>query len=139
MPRKPKQDEGQIHHAETEGEAPPPSNGIDEGLMNEFIDAVHENRASIKAIMVKARQDCQPFRDAIDEVITEAAENGMPKKAFRAQLTRLRKLQEADAVREALNDSAKAAFDEMTAKLRKVANDIGPLGEAALRQHEAAA
>lgn len=140
MPRKPKTDEGTIHaDAPAAAEPEAAANGIDDELLERLVKAVEDNRAEIRAIMREASDSCQPLRDDIAGIIKEAAENGMQKRAFNAILKRRKHLYEAEHASDSLNDHAKASFDEMKAKLEKLADELGPLGAAARDAHAAAA
>lgn len=138
MPRKPKQDEGTVH-SEAEAVIAAATNGIDEALLNRLVKEVEDKRLEIKARMREASDECQPLRDEIAAIIKEAAENGMPKRSFGCILKERKHLYEAAHASDSLNDHAKAAYDEMKVKLQKLADELGPLGEAARAAHAAAA
>lgn len=121
MPRKAPEDsgEGKVIHA---------TSAFKPGIAKDYAEEYEELQAEIDAIGNSFAKKAQPKRDAQKEIVKRAAEDGIPKKEFRALLRWRRLLSKADAVAEQLDDDQKDNFD----KLKRAAPwHSTPLGEAA--------
>jgi len=92
-------------------------NGINEESLKGFVRAVEEQQGAIDAIMAKAKQDCQPYRDEIKAIKKAAAEADIPKKPFSAKIRERTLRRKADTVDAALSDEHKTIFAEISLKL----------------------
>lgn len=129
MPRKAKlDDQPTVHESER-------SNGINEAQLKGFISEYEDEQAVIDKIMEDARVASQPHVDQMKAVAKEAAEAGIEKKAFKAKLRERSLRRKADHCRSVLSERQQEVFDEISLKLQDLANDIGPLGQAALDKH----
>ena len=126
MPRKPKEDKGEVHTDETQR-----TNGLNEGQVRGFFKEAEAEMDEIDSIMADAVAKCQPHKDQIKEIIKEAAESsGIPKKVFRTKLRERSLLRRADACRGSLSAAQQDEFDLVSEALGQFGDT--PLGKAAL-------
>lgn len=133
MPRKAKIDDanagdGATVHADR-------TNGINEAQLKGFVAEFEDEQASIDEIMENARIASQPHVDQMKAIAKEAAEAGIEKKAFKAKIRERALRRKADHCRSVLSERQQEVFDEISIKLKDLADDIGPLGKAALDKH----
>ena len=92
-------------------------NGINEATLKAFIAEYEAEDDEINKIMSDAEAACQPHRDRQKEIKTEAAEASIPKKPFAAKLRERALRRRAERVTDALSDTQKAIFAEISEKL----------------------
>jgi uncharacterized protein (UPF0335 family) len=116
----------------TEAATPKPGhNGFDPALLKgyvERIDNLKDEMASAKGSYMKTAREC---RDAINDVLTEAKDKGIPKKELKAVLKARDYTRKADAAREDLEGDAQDTFDAIAHALGLFADT--PLGQAAMQ------
>lgn len=101
--------------------------------LRSFLDRAKELQAEIDAIMDKAKLACEPHREDMKELKTEASEAGFAAKEF-ATLVRKERLEgKIERIAENLDDDQKERFEDMLSALGALA-DL-PLGMAVVDQH----
>lgn len=133
MPRRPKLDEGQ-----TLTEVPA-TNGLTDQEIAELIEASEAEQAQIDELMSEATEACQVHRDEMKAIAKRAAESGLQKRAFACMLKKRKAQRRADTAASSLNDKAREDFERIAAALARLANELGPLGQAAQAHHQASA
>ncbi len=106
-------------------------NGIPKQLLENYVLDVETAKEQIKAIMDKAREECEPLQEHINEVIKTAAENGIAKAPLKAKLKERELLRKANSVDENLTPEQKDIFIEIEAKLSLDLFAASPKQEAA--------
>lgn len=92
-------------------------NGINEATLKAFISEYEDEQDQINKIMADAEAACQPHKDRQKEIKTEAAEASIPKKPFAAKIRERALRRRAEQVADALSETQKAIFAEISAKL----------------------
>lgn len=108
MGRQKKPDDGQVHHAKT--------NGATEEMIKAFVAEHEDEDSQIIQINRNATKAAQPHKDRQAEIEKEAAEAGIPKKVFKAQLKARKKRREAELVRSGLNAEQQVDYDNLGQK-----------------------
>jgi hypothetical protein len=134
VPRRAKQTENGKQLPDTR----PGTNGFNPDKLQGFIDRVQSCQGEIDRIMEKAKEECLPHREDIEAIKKEAAEQGMPKRPFATVLRRLRLEDKVEHVADKLHDEQKESYEQMLHALGKLAEEMGPLGKAALEQAQQA-
>jgi hypothetical protein len=88
-------------------------------------------------MMQRAREEADPVRQDIAAVKREAVDQGIGKRELAAVLKRRRLEGQAARADEHLDLEQKANFEAMIAALERTAEQMGPLGQAALDQARA--
>ena len=115
-------------------EAPRGNNGIDTEALADFVKRVESLQAEIDEIALEYREKAAPLRDDIKQVKREARDSGIPATELAAVLRKRRLEFKAEHVGDTLDLAERANFEEMIAGLERLAEQMGPLGEAA-RDH----
>ena len=130
MPKKPREDTGEIHNA------PPPragDNGYDGESMFRFIRQIEAEQAEIDAAMEEAKAAALPHREAIAAITKEAAEAGFAKKEFSRVLRLRRRMKAVEENAASLDQDQRSNYDRMLDALKAIGQLAGtPLGDAAL-------
>lgn len=92
-------------------------NGMNEAALKAFISEYENEQDQINKIMADADAAAQPHRDRQKEIKTEAAEANIPKKPFAAKIRERAMRRKAERVTDALSETQKAIFAEISAKL----------------------
>jgi uncharacterized protein (UPF0335 family) len=107
------------------------NSGVDWSAARQYVERVEEVNKQKASIMGTAMAECKVLSEDIGEILDEAKNKGIPKKAVRA-VVRARALeQKASEAREALEAEQMDAFDN----LRLALGDLSelPLGQHALQ------
>lgn len=117
----------------------PASNGsFDHTQLRGFVAEYENEGEKIRAILEKARTECQPHIDQQKAIAKEAAEAGVDKKVFKAKMSERRFLRRADHVRATLSERGQDLFDEVSLALGKLANEVASMDPEARAAHLAA-
>jgi hypothetical protein len=109
-------------------------NGFDPDQLAEFVGRIEDLQGQIDMINLEARSRAQPFRDDIAQVKRKANDAGINRTEFAAVLRQRRLEQKAANVPDSLDLAQRANFQQMIECLDRLAEQVGPLGEAA-RDH----
>jgi hypothetical protein len=93
------------------------SNSFTADVLQGFVKDYEAEQGEIDVIMDRARAACQPHLDRMKELVKDAAECGIEKKAFKAKLRERTHLRKAENVSASLSDRQKEVFAEITTKL----------------------
>jgi hypothetical protein len=124
MPRKAPEDsgEGKVIHA---------TSAFKPGIAKDYAEQYEDEQAAIDGIMTAAAKKAQPKRDNQKEIVKRAAEDGIPKKEFRALLRWRRLLSKADAVAYELDDDQQETFTNLKQAAPWHSTPLGEAAEAA--------
>jgi uncharacterized protein (UPF0335 family) len=114
--------------------AEPRDNGFDPDQLADFVTRIENIQEDIDAINFEARERTQPLREDIATVKREATDHGIGRTELAAVLRKRRLEHRAAHVSDSLDLAEQANFEEMIASLERLAEQVGPLGEAA-RDH----
>jgi hypothetical protein len=109
-------------------------NGFDPDQLAAFVGRIEDLQGQIDMINLEARERAQPFRDDIAQVKRKANDAGISRTEFAAVLRQRRLEQKAADVPDSLDLAQRANFQQMIECLDRLAEQVGPLGEAA-RDH----
>jgi uncharacterized protein (UPF0335 family) len=112
----------------------PRDNGFDPDQLAEFIGRIENIQSEIDEINFEARERTSPLRQDIVAVKREATDHGIGRTELAAVLRKRRLEHRAAHVSDSLDLAERANFEEYVASLERLAEQIGPLGEAA-RDH----
>lgn len=93
------------------------ANGINEAVLKAFVSEYEAEQDEIDKIMADAAIACQPHKDRMKEIKTEAAEAKIPKKPFAAKIRERSLRRRAEGVTNSLSEDQKTIFAEISAKL----------------------
>lgn len=113
------------------------SNGVDPEALRSFVERIENLQGEIDEITQRANEEKAPLRADIGEVKTEAKDQGINIKALNAILKRRRLERQAAMASVNLDIAERAFFEEMMESLERLAEEIGPLGQAALERARA--
>jgi uncharacterized protein (UPF0335 family) len=116
---------------EPQGEPIAGGNGFDPDQLAGFVAKIENLQASIDAINFEAREETQPLREDIAAVKREATDHGIGRTELAAVLRKRRLEHQAAHVSDSLDLAERANFEEMISSLERLAEQIGPLGQAA--------
>jgi uncharacterized protein (UPF0335 family) len=116
----------------TNEEAAPVDNGIDPEQLMQLVQRIEACQAGIDEIAAQAREDSKPYREDIAEIKTEAYDAGFGKKELAAIIRKRRLEYKAQHAGDSLDLAQKANYEQMLESLERLAEEIGPLGSAAL-------
>lgn len=97
-------------------------NGISEAILHGAVRDIENLEATCAEIMEKARMACEPHLTRIKDIVKEAAECGVEKKAFKAKLRERALLRKAEGQRDTLSERQREVFDEISVKLEGFSN-----------------
>jgi uncharacterized protein (UPF0335 family) len=124
---------------ELEPRVEPRDNGFDPDQLSAYVGRIENIQAEIDDLALDYREKAQPLREDIATIKREAVDAGIGRTEL-ACVLRLRRLEHKAAhVSDSLDLAERANFEEMIASLERLAEQIGPLGEAALDRAKAAA
>jgi len=106
--------------------------GYDSDMVRSYVERIETLQEEIDEKMQAAKDECQPLREDIGGVKTEAHEAGIPRKELNAKLQERRLRRKADAVRGMLTDEQAENFDQLSKALGDF--DSTELGKAAARR-----
>lgn len=111
-------------------------NGHNPLQVADFIDRAQDIHAAMLDIDEQARRDKEPHKLEMKNLMGEVHDAGIKKKAFRAKLSELKKLEEARRARENLDEDQRDEFDAITAAHQKALGQLEdtPLGQASTRK-----
>jgi hypothetical protein len=112
----------------------PRGNGFDPDQLAEFVGRIEGIQGEIDEINAEARERTTPLREDIAGIKREATDHGIGRVELNAVLRRRRFEHRAAHVGDSLDLAERANFAEMVMSLERLAEQIGPLGEAA-RDH----
>jgi uncharacterized protein (UPF0335 family) len=108
------------------------SNGYDPEALALFVKRIERLQADIDIVMAEAKEECAPIREDIDQVRREAHDAGIGKKELATVIRKRRLEYKAAHVGDKLDLAERANYREMIETLERLAEQMGPLGEAAL-------
>lgn len=116
--------------------APPPkqgSNGPTPEQAAEIVNGIEEQHKGLLNLRMDYMRDCQPYHQRIKDLLERGAKTyGMDRRAVKSKVKQRHYLRKADEIRGKLDDEEAEAFDVLSEQL-------GPLGAAAKRSHDAGA
>jgi hypothetical protein len=118
----------------TEPADEPRDNGFDPDQLAEFIGRIEYLQTEIDNINFDARVKTTPLREDIAAIKREAVDAGLGRTELSAVLRQRRFKHRAEHVSDSLDLSERANFEQMIECLDKLAEQVGPLGQAA-RDH----
>jgi uncharacterized protein (UPF0335 family) len=106
------------------------SNGFDTEKTKSFVNRVEEIEREIDSERGSFMAKCKALRDDINDVLEEAKEAGLPRKALRKVLQSRKLERKVEAIREDLESEDQDSFD----LIRLALGDLGdlPLGQTVL-------
>lgn len=107
------------------------SNGFDPESALKFVRRIENIQIEIDEIMTEAAERAQPLREDIAAVKREAQDAGVGKKELGAIIRKRRLEYKAAHAGDSLDLAQRANFEAMIESLERLAEEIGPLGEAA--------
>jgi len=124
--RKPKEEKAPEPGAEGNGVAAFRGNGFDPAIAKGFVDRIENLYADIATEKSEFMTRCKVIHSDIKEVLTEAKNAGIPKKAMR-NVIRKRKLEnDIEGIRADLDGDDQDSFDQLVIALDKFADtDLG--------------
>jgi hypothetical protein len=109
-------------------------NGFDPDQLADFVARIEYCQGQIDEINLAAREKTTPLREDIAGLKREATDEGIGRTELAAVLRKRRLEHRAAHVVDSLDLAERANFAEMLMSLERLAEQIGPLGEAA-RDH----
>jgi uncharacterized protein (UPF0335 family) len=113
------------------------TNGFDPDQLMDFVRRIERIQDDLDTMAAQFKDECAPLKADIAAVKTEAADAGIGKKEFAAIIKRRRHLHKADHVVDKLDLGQRAFYEQMIESLERLAEQVGPLGEAALERARA--
>jgi hypothetical protein len=110
------------------------NNGFDPDQLGEFVGRIENIQGQIDEINFKAREQAKPLREDIAAVKRLATDSGIGRTELAAVLRQRRLELRAAHVGDSLDLAERAIFAAMLVSLDRLAEQVGPLGEAA-RDH----
>lgn len=110
------------------------SNGFDPAELQAYVDRIESLQAEIDDIAFEAREKTQPLREDIATVKREAVDAGLGRTELGAVLRKRRLEHKAAHVQDSLDLAERANFEQYMASLDRLAEQMGPIAEAA-RDH----
>lgn len=111
-----------------------PTNGTDpEEIMN-FVKRIENLQADLDDIAALAKENAAPVREDMASVRREAHDAGIGKKEFAALIRKRRYELKANHAGDSLDLAQRANLEAMLESLDRLAEQLGPIGEAA-RDH----
>lgn len=107
-------------------------NGFDPQIAGPFVDRVENLNADIGKLKSAFLLDCKALHADIKEVMTEAKNAGIPKKALRNVVKKRKLERDIEEIREDLDGEDQDSYDQLVIALDKYADT--PLGAAAMEQ-----
>jgi hypothetical protein len=120
-------------------EMPERTNGFDPDELMGFVGRIENVQAEIDELALAYREKAQPLREDIATLKREAVDAGIGRTELAAVLRQRRLEYKAAHVPDSLDLAERANFEEMIASLERLAEQVGPLGEAARDRAKAAA
>jgi hypothetical protein len=117
----------------------PRDNGFDSDALNSFVARIESIQAGIDELALDYRERAQPLREDIAGLKREAVDAGIGRTELAAVLRKRRLEYKAAHVADSLDLAERANFEEMMTCLERLAEQVGPLGEAARDRAKAAA
>lgn len=105
-------------------------NGFDPAIAGPFVDRVEYLHADIGKLKSAFMLDCKSIQADIKEVMTEAKNAGIPKKALRNVVKKRKLERDIEGIREDLDGEDQDSFDQLVLAMDKYADT--PLGAAAI-------
>jgi predicted transcriptional regulator len=113
---------------------PQGNNGFDPEKLADFVGRIENIQGEIDDINAEARERTQPLREDIAAIKREATDLGIGRIELAAVLRKRRLEHRAAHVSDTLDLAERTNFEEYLASLERLAEQVGPLGEAA-RDH----
>jgi len=110
------------------------NNGFDPDQLAEIVGRIENIQGAIDDINFEARERTQPLREDITALKRQATDYGIGRTELAAVLRKRRLEHRAGHVSDSLDLAERANFEEMISSLERLAEQVGPLGEAA-RDH----
>jgi len=108
----------------------PASNGFDPDKLKGYVDHVENAETELASEKGKFMRECQGYRKAINDILGEAKDDGIPKKELKAVLKTRRVTRQLEAIRDGLEGESQETYDQIRHALGDLA-DL-PLGQPAL-------
>jgi uncharacterized protein (UPF0335 family) len=105
-------------------------NGFDPEQVKAFVARVENLEGEIEVLKAACKEECDPIREDIGEIIEEAEQAGIPKKELRKVLARRATERKIEAARAKLNEYEQRNYDNLRFALGELRDT--PLGQAAL-------
>lgn len=109
----------------------PRDNGFDPEALRGFVGRIENIQAEIDELALDYREKAQPLREDIATIKREAVDVGIGRTELAAVLRKRRLEHRAAHAGDSLDLAERARFEEMMNCLERLAEQVGPLGEAA--------
>jgi uncharacterized protein (UPF0335 family) len=117
----------------------PATNGFDPAALQAYVDRIENLQAEIDDIAFEAREKTQPLREDIAAVKREAVDAGLGRTELAAVIRKRRLEHKSAHVGDSLDLAERSNFEQYMASLDRLAEQMGPLAEAARDRARAAA